>query len=79
MLVIDPMHNLFLGTAKKIIRLWTDGGVLSSKDFEYIQSTVDSMEVPAEEYPTKLKQDSPVLLQTNTKTGLFTILFWNFG
>lgn len=48
MLVIDPMHNLFLGTAKKMIRLWSNDDILSSRDFEHIQSAVDNMEVPAD-------------------------------
>ena len=28
MLAIDPMHNLFLGTAKKMLEIWQDQGFL---------------------------------------------------
>lgn len=48
MLVIDPMHNLFLGTAKQMIRLWTNNDILSSQDFRCIQNTVDDMEIPTD-------------------------------
>ena len=46
MLVVDPMHNLFLGTAKRMIRLWTDEGLLSNKQLQCIQQTVDGMQGP---------------------------------
>ena len=46
MLVVDPMHNLFLGTSKHMIKLWTNMKLLSSTDFEGIQKIVDNMKVP---------------------------------
>lgn len=36
--VVDPMHNVLLGTAKLMVTLWKDQGLLSSIDFEKIQS-----------------------------------------
>lgn len=47
MCIIDPMHNLLLGTSK-MIELWKSSGILSVKDFEVIQSRVDSFVCPSE-------------------------------
>ena len=47
MLVIsnDPMHNLFLGTAKNILKnIWLDN--FSANNLQHIQKLVDSSEVP---------------------------------
>lgn len=47
--VIDPMHNLYLGTAKHIFkRVWCnpDTPILRQDDLEKIQERVDSMVVP---------------------------------
>ena len=35
--VIDPMHNLFLGTAKNMYKLWVEKGILSSSNIEKIE------------------------------------------
>lgn len=48
MLVIDPMHNLFLGTAKHMIKIWKDRNVLCKSHFESIQKKVDSFRVPSD-------------------------------
>lgn len=47
MLVIDPMHNLFLGTAKTMLKIWYANNVLSNKDTDSIQMIVDNIKVPA--------------------------------
>lgn len=48
MLVVDPMHNLFLGTAKHYLKnIWMEKGIVSQKNFELIQQSVDSAIVPA--------------------------------
>ncbi|CAH1264067.1 Hypp2840 [Branchiostoma lanceolatum] len=44
--VIDPMHNLLLGTAKHVFKVWVELGVLDKKAFDVIQSRIDSMKVP---------------------------------
>lgn len=47
MAIIDPMHNLFLGTAKHILKdVWIKRGLISSNDFLTIQKCIDSMNVP---------------------------------
>ena len=43
--IIDPMHNLFLGTAKNILKnIWLDN--FSANNLQHIQKLVDSSEVP---------------------------------
>ena len=47
MLVIDPMHNLFLGSAKHLLHLWPRICLLSSENFQSVQKTVDSFVLPS--------------------------------
>ena len=35
--VIDPMHNLFLGTSKNLMTILEDSEVLTETDFQVIQ------------------------------------------
>ena len=44
--LIDPMHNLFLGTAKNILTLWKTSKIISEGTFSSIQDVVDSISVP---------------------------------
>lgn len=46
MCVVDPMHNLLLGTAKHMLSIWKSRGILSHKDFDLIQQKVDSFVTP---------------------------------
>ena len=49
MLVVDPMHNLFMGTAKHFLsKIWLDNGVTSESHFSLIQKRVDKFEVPSD-------------------------------
>lgn len=49
MLVVDPMHNLFLGSAKHFMKsIFIDNGILSDDDFVVIQQRIDSFLVPAD-------------------------------
>ena len=43
--LVYPMHNLFLGTAKKLLTLWKDQGHL--KDLDDIQKDIDEILPPA--------------------------------
>ena len=45
--VIDPMHNLLLGTAKYLMTMWKDDEILTKTEFDYIQQEVDAIKVPA--------------------------------
>ncbi|CAB4011818.1 Hypothetical predicted protein [Paramuricea clavata] len=42
---IDPMHNLFLGTAKAMFKIWVNNG-MSSKDLQKIEDRIKTMEIP---------------------------------
>ena len=55
MLVVDPMHNLFLGSAKHYMKLKND--ILSDVDFASIQERVDAFLLPADvgRIPYKMK------------------------
>ena len=44
--VIDPMHNLFLGSAKRFMSVLIDTGAISKDCLLSIQKTVDSITVP---------------------------------
>lgn len=46
--VIDPMHNLYLGTAKKIFRFWIETEILTPAKLEIIQKRIDNMKAPSE-------------------------------
>ena len=37
MLIIDPMHNLFLGSGKHMIKLWLKSGLMTADNFSEIQ------------------------------------------
>lgn len=46
--VIDPMHNLLLGTAKRFLSVWISEGLLETAHMESIQSKVDSFITPSD-------------------------------
>jgi hypothetical protein len=49
MLVVDPVHNLFLGSAKHYMKsILVGNGILSENDFIGIQKCIDSFLVPAD-------------------------------
>ena len=41
MLIVDPMHNLFLGTAKHVIKdIWLDKNIITKANFDLIQERI---------------------------------------
>lgn len=46
MCVVDPMHNLLLGTAKHMLKVWKSRNVLDESHFQAIQQKVDTFVVP---------------------------------
>ena len=50
MLLIDPMHNLCLGSAKHLTKLWinNDPAIITKSELKSIQALVDEMHVPAD-------------------------------
>ena len=44
---MDPMHNLFLGSAKHFLKdIWIDKGIIPESSFDVIQQRVDSIRIP---------------------------------
>lgn len=46
MTIIDPIHNLYLGTAKRMLEIWIDRCLISKSDMQAIQKLVDSVQTP---------------------------------
>ena len=44
--VIDPMHNLFVGTAKHLMTIWKDSDILTKNHFKSIQEKIEKVNVP---------------------------------
>ena len=44
------MHNLYLGTAKRLMKIWTSGEhpLISTNDFQKIQNIIDSTPSPSD-------------------------------
>ena len=48
MLIVDPMHNLYIGIAKHIfLRVWIKRGILDSSALQMINQRISSIAVPA--------------------------------
>lgn len=45
---VDPMHNLFLGTSKKMFNLWNDLKLFSKSQLKAIEERIKSIEVPSD-------------------------------
>ncbi|KAJ8361915.1 hypothetical protein AAFF_G00412320 [Aldrovandia affinis] len=54
--VIDPMHNLLLGTARHVLKLWIELGVLSIQKFEELQRRMDSLKSLKNQSLTQLQR-----------------------
>ena len=47
--IIDPMHNLFLGTAKNVMKkIWLQRDIISDAKLNLIQCRIDNMSVPSD-------------------------------
>lgn len=46
MVIIDPMHNLYLGTAKRVFNYWVQNDILDKKAITVINSRIASMCIP---------------------------------
>ena len=73
MTITDPMHNLYLGTAKRILKkVWIEQNLISTKQFEVIQARVDSVCVPGKfgRIPSKIASSfSGFTADQHSKTG----------
>lgn len=48
MCVIDPMHNLFLGSAKKMFKIWCEDGFLTKEKLREVQKRIENVEAPSD-------------------------------
>ena len=46
--VIDPMHNLLLGTAKMVTSTWIEEGILCQQKLKQIQDTIEQIHAPVD-------------------------------
>ena len=47
--VVDPMHNLFLGTAKCVMKkIWIKNDLITKDKMKVIQTQVDSIRAPSD-------------------------------
>ena len=44
--VIDPMHNLMLGTSKHVLSVWINEGILNDSKLKIIEEIVDTIKCP---------------------------------
>ena len=45
---VDPMHNLFLGTANHVFVTWIDLGILDEEKLKKIDNSMDLIKVPTD-------------------------------
>ena len=48
MSIVDTMHNLYLGTAKNILKIWKEPGYLQKNELEQLQEKEDEFVVPCD-------------------------------
>ena len=48
MLIVDPMHNLLLGTGKHMLQLWLRDEIITATNYARIQNYVNSMVIPSD-------------------------------
>ena len=71
--VIDPMHNLLLGTAKYLLTMWKDDQIFTRSQFDYIQQEVNAIGIPPSIGRIPHKISSNFLQQINGRTGFVYI------
>ena len=45
---IDPMHNLFLGTAKHVFKHWINDRILKKAELEELEKRIERLQVPVD-------------------------------
>lgn len=73
--IIDPMHNLFLGVAKSTLHTWRDSNLLSDRNCQYLQSKVNSVIVPRDVGRIPSKLASSFASMTADEWRLWTTLY----
>ena len=53
--IIDPMHNLFLGTAKRMVTVWLNNNFITDNDLKQMQILADGIVLPPDYVTLKQK------------------------
>ena len=79
MCIIDPMHNVLLGTSKMVCEVWKCSNVIVEKDFDLIQKKVDSFTCPSTvgRIPSKISSSFSSFTAEQWKN--WTIFFSSFA
>ena len=73
--VIDVMHNLFIGTSKHVINVWKEKELLKTKDFWEIQKRVKNISVPQDIGRIPYKIDSGMAGMTADQWKNWTCIY----
>ena len=76
--VVDPMHNFLLGTAKHVMTIWKDKGVLNGVQFETIQDKVGRMRTPSKigRIPHKIASNLASFTADQWRNGICVYSFY---
>ena len=76
MLAIDPMHNLFFGSGKKMMNVWLDSEVITSSHLSQIQQVVDGFVAPIDigRIPSKFETGFSGITADQLKTWITLFL-----
>lgn len=78
--IIDPMHNLFLGTAKHMMKnVWLPNKILKQNDLKSIQELIDNMKVPSNMGRIPNKIASNFASFTSDQWKLWTVVYSEFA
>ena len=79
--LIDPMHNLYLGTAKNVFSLWKEHGILNESLCGKVQQKMDSLIIPvyAGRLPSKIATASGFSGFTAEQWMIWTIVYSPFA
>ena len=78
--IIDPMHNLFLGTAKHLMKnIWLPNKILKQNDLKSIQELIDSMKAPSNMGRIPNKIASNFASFTSEQRKLWTVVYSEFA
>lgn len=72
--IVDPLHNLFLGTAKHLMKnVWLPNKILKQNDLKSIQELIDNMKVPSNmgRIPNKI---ASILVASHLTSGSYGLL-----
>ena len=69
--IVDPMHNVLLGSAKHVMMLWKENKIVTEAHFANIQAIVDKFVTPVDigRIPYKIASGFSAFTADQWKTG----------